>query len=429
MLIKTNRTYGKIKGNAMNKRLFMIVLALAVLMLVQGPAGAAIKMMYLFNDGAGDTAVDSSGYGNHLTLTDDGLYAPTPVWTVGQYSGGLEFDGLDDYGTAALDISMQLKTTATIQCWVYLNNTPPGGSWSTMALKNGNWFIGLTNDLPRVTYYWTDATYTVCYSPTGITPNVWHHVAGTYDGTDIKLYVDGVEVEVVNVPGKTIRWGTQPVYVGRWSAANSYLYGKLDELVVSDVVVPVNELGWYQSYESLLLQVNVGDLPEAYQYRYYEQQLAALGGTSPYSWSIVEGSLPTGLTLSDTGTISGVSTSGDSASFTLQVEDANTDTDTATVTLRVLDNPDVIDMPVAGWHMVGTGIYGDISLLGALVYDGSTTKTIEEAETAGWLQATLYYYDMTEKKYKFAPGDSDVLVREYGYWVWTAQGNLKLILQ
>lgn len=413
----------------MKRRLFIIVLALAVLTLVQGQTDAAIKMMYLFNDGSGDTAVDSSGWGNHITLTDDGVYAPTPTWVAGQYNGGLEFDGLDDYGTAPLDISMQLKTTATIQGWVYLNNTPPGGSWSTMALKNGNWFIGLTNDQPRVTYYWTDATYTVCYSPAGITPNVWHHIAGTYDGTDIKLYIDGVEVESVAVAGKTIRWGSQPVYVGRWSAANSYLYGKLDELVVSDNVVPVNELGWYQSYESLTLQVNVSELPDAYQYRSYEQVLPALGGTPPYDWSVVNGSLPSGLILSDTGTISGIATNEETATFTVQVEDSSTDTGSTVVTLRVLGNPDVVDMPVAGWHLVGTGIYGDMSLLGARVYDGSTTKTIEEAETAGWLQATLYYYDKSDKKYKFAPGDSDVLVREHGYWIWTAQGNLKLILQ
>ncbi|MHC4714188.1 MAG: putative Ig domain-containing protein [Planctomycetota bacterium] len=43
----------------------------------------------------------------------------------------------------------------------------------------------------------------------------------------------------------------------------------------------------------------------------YSQTLGATGGVTPYSWSIVSGSLPAGLSLnSSTGEISGTPTTG-----------------------------------------------------------------------------------------------------------------------
>src|SRR5260370_15143047 len=54
----------------------------------------------------------------------------------------------------------------------------------------------------------------------------------------------------------------------------------------------------------------------------YNAQLSATGGTPPYSWSIVSGSLSLGLTLSASGGLSGVATTAVTNMFTVQVTDA-----------------------------------------------------------------------------------------------------------
>jgi hypothetical protein len=54
----------------------------------------------------------------------------------------------------------------------------------------------------------------------------------------------------------------------------------------------------------------------------YSTSLAASGGTPPYSWSIVSGSLPAGLTFSSAGTISGTATAAGTSNFTVQVVDS-----------------------------------------------------------------------------------------------------------
>jgi hypothetical protein len=55
---------------------------------------------------------------------------------------------------------------------------------------------------------------------------------------------------------------------------------------------------------------------------YPQQTLGASGGTTPYTWSISAGSLPAGLTLSSTGTITGTPTTAGTSNFTAKVTDS-----------------------------------------------------------------------------------------------------------
>jgi hypothetical protein len=56
----------------------------------------------------------------------------------------------------------------------------------------------------------------------------------------------------------------------------------------------------------------------------YSYQLTATGGQEPYTWTIIAGSLPTGLTLnSSTGLISGTPTGTGTSNFTFQVADSD----------------------------------------------------------------------------------------------------------
>src|SRR3989454_6130889 len=56
------------------------------------------------------------------------------------------------------------------------------------------------------------------------------------------------------------------------------------------------------------LSVSTTSLPNGTESVVYNQGLAAVGGTTPYSWSLFSGTLPSGLTLSTSGQISGTPT-------------------------------------------------------------------------------------------------------------------------
>src|SRR5205823_3595583 len=76
-------------------------------------------------------------------------------------------------------------------------------------------------------------------------------------------------------------------------------------------------------------------LPAAGPGASYSQTLAATGGTAPYTWSILTGSLPTGLNLSGAGVISGTATSSGTSLVGVKVTDSGNPAQTATRTLVI----------------------------------------------------------------------------------------------
>jgi hypothetical protein len=71
----------------------------------------------------------------------------------------------------------------------------------------------------------------------------------------------------------------------------------------------------------------------------YTAQLNAAGGTAPYSYSIVTGALPPGITLSAEGALSGTPTLAGTFTFTARVTDSATPEETADRTLSLTVNP------------------------------------------------------------------------------------------
>jgi hypothetical protein len=85
--------------------------------------------------------------------------------------------------------------------------------------------------------------------------------------------------------------------------------------------------------------ISTTSLPNGTQLQPYSQSLAAAGGTSPYTWSLVSGALPAGLTLSPSGQISGTPTTSGVSNFTIQVADSSVPVQTATQALSITVNP------------------------------------------------------------------------------------------
>jgi len=72
----------------------------------------------------------------------------------------------------------------------------------------------------------------------------------------------------------------------------------------------------------------------------YAQTLAASGGVAPYTWSVVGGGLPAGLTLGTAGVLSGTPTAAGTSTFTVSVADSASHT--ASVSLSLLVNTTTI---------------------------------------------------------------------------------------
>jgi hypothetical protein len=95
----------------------------------------------------------------------------------------------------------------------------------------------------------------------------------------------------------------------------------------------------------------------------YSQTLAATGGVGSLTWTLDSGSLPTGLSLSTAGIISGTCSHGAVFSFVVKATDTVSQTKTASLSITVpavvvpVNDLQLIDQ---GWSSVASAVDGDL---------------------------------------------------------------------
>jgi len=143
------------------------------------------------------------------------------------------------------------------------------------------------------------------------------------------------------------------------------------------------------------LTITTTSFPGGTQNAPYSAVLSATGGTTPYAWSILSGSLPLGLTLnSASGIISGTPTGSGTAAFTVQVVDANSQQATAPLSIAIAPagGPDPIAMVQSNASEgsavpslsvgFGSNINGG-NLIVAVVRMSSASQTVSITDTLG----------------------------------------------
>ena len=111
-------------------------------------------------------------------------------------------------------------------------------------------------------------------------------------------------------------------------------------LRVSDAATP--QTSATRTYQIRILQpleLTVLELPTGTVDVPYQVQFAAQGGVTPYTFSLLSGSLPTGITFSPSGLLSGTATAPATATLVVQVADANSTTAQRSYTLRIQPPP------------------------------------------------------------------------------------------
>ena len=201
---------------------------------------------YGMNEGSGTVAGDVSGSARNGTVTG-------AAWTGGRFGGGLSFDGADDWVTVADAAALDLTTGMTLEAWVNPTNL---AGWRSVIIKEAALPAGLVysiyanDDIPRpATTIRVPAGDRSAAGTQSIPVGSWTHLAGTYDGARLRLYVNGLEVSNQPVSGAMAN-SASPVRIGGNSVWGEHFAGLIDEVriynrplsrseIQSDMVTPV----------------------------------------------------------------------------------------------------------------------------------------------------------------------------------------------
>lgn len=192
-----------------------------------GPSGLVAH--WAMDEGTGTVAGDSAG-------SNPGAIPPGVTWGVGHTGGALHFDGgLTSYVDCGASAVFDLEEAVTLSAWVNASDSTEfyrpiiGKGDHAYMLRHG---IGETFDF---FIHSNDAWHQISAAvPDALYLGSWNHVTGTFDGTEIRLYVNGVLAATQAVSG-TISRAPHEVNIGRNSEVIDRVYhGAIDDVRIYD---------------------------------------------------------------------------------------------------------------------------------------------------------------------------------------------------
>jgi hypothetical protein len=188
----------------------------------------------------GDGYANDIQGGNNGTLTNGAAFAP------GKVGQAFSFDGNDDFVDVPYNSNLDLTQALTVDAWVnpsILNQDrgivekTVGGGVNTQYLLyfQGGSVVFRLIKVPGV-------DHATIVSDSLIPVNTWTHVAGTWDGVTMKLFVNGVQQARTFDLAPPINGGVGPTLIGKQGSNINHFAGLIDEVEIFDRALSSQEL-------------------------------------------------------------------------------------------------------------------------------------------------------------------------------------------
>ncbi|HYE86931.1 MAG TPA: carboxypeptidase regulatory-like domain-containing protein, partial [Vicinamibacterales bacterium] len=261
---------------------------------------------WAFDEGTGLTAADSTGNGHTATLLNGTAWS-----AVGQFGKAIALDGMDDGVTAPGSADFDIVNALSLSAWVLPNSS---GTIQTLIEKSGTasaYSLGIGPDGRAEAIVYPNGVAVVAQSVAPLASQLWSHLAATYDGAGLKLFVNGALV--ATTPGA----GSLPVtegaiWLGR-SETGNVLNGRLDEVRIYDRAISeaeVTALASASSSKTLLAGGFRGTWvaqPGGTAWAMGQHNLGSLGVGSPGTSTLIPTAMPV---ISDLANIAADNTHG-----------------------------------------------------------------------------------------------------------------------
>ncbi|MDE2107464.1 MAG: LamG domain-containing protein [Patescibacteria group bacterium] len=202
------------------------------------PIGKSVVGCWLLNEGAGGMAYDASGHGNNGTL-NGGV-----TWS----GGDLQFNGGSSGATTAYvsvpnAASLNFTSQITVRARIYLFTLNTGNGQRIVAKWDGShsWILEQANN--STFKFWINNGSTSTNAAFSATAGVWWDLLGTFDGSNIKIYGNGVLKATTALSG-AISTNTHPVYFGAGEnlSNNQFLNGIIRDSQILPIALSASQI-------------------------------------------------------------------------------------------------------------------------------------------------------------------------------------------
>jgi Concanavalin A-like lectin/glucanases superfamily/Galactose oxidase-like, Early set domain/Bacterial Ig domain len=202
------------------------------------PAPVGLVAAYGFEEGLGSAVTDISGRGNNGSISG-------ATWTAsGRFGYALSFDGDGDIVSVADSASLDLSNAMTLEAYVRPRSLP-STTWRSILMKERGSHLSYamyanssTNSPSGHVYISGDRS---ARGTSQIPLNTWTHLAVTYDGTVVRMFVDGVQVGTRAVTG-SIAVSTGALRIGGNTVWPEWFDGLIDEVRIYSRVLSAEEI-------------------------------------------------------------------------------------------------------------------------------------------------------------------------------------------
>jgi len=192
---------------------------------------------------------DLSSHGNHGTL-GGGTAGYCPTWVTEKFGSALSFNGSDDYIDIGDKPDFKFTTeNFTISFWAFIKDydeveqVPIGKGTPNELSPYFFWLLG--DSTHQLRFYVRDSDNTTWYHNDYEIPteNEWYFVAAVKNGTNQKLYINGIEESSYFSPA-TILDDSRPLTIGSgWgTSAELTFYGLINRVMIYNRELSADEV-------------------------------------------------------------------------------------------------------------------------------------------------------------------------------------------
>ncbi len=199
-------------------------------------APSGLVAAFGFDEGSGATVADASGNGN------TGAVANATWVAAGKFGKALQFNGSSSVVTVPDAASLRLSSGMTLEAWV--NPSTVSAVWRDVVYKgDDNFYLEATTTNASRPDAGTIAggSYADAFGTAALPVNSWSYLTETYDGSTLRLYVNGTQVASTAHTG-LIASSTNPLQIGGDNIYGQFFAGLIDEVRVYNVALTAAQI-------------------------------------------------------------------------------------------------------------------------------------------------------------------------------------------